>query len=69
MEGNYMKFKVIIEDQTSEHENIDEAIDIIKTVAVRMSITALIASRDGNEDLRQKCIKTRESIKMEIING
>jgi hypothetical protein len=64
-----MKFKVTIEDQVKEFESLDEAVETIKIVASKMSITALIAKRDGNEQLREKCIKARDSIKMEVLNG
>lgn len=63
-----MKFKIMIDDQVKEYETLEEAIEIIKHVSSKLTVSAMIAATAGNDDLREKCNKTRNSIKMEIIN-
>lgn len=64
-----MKFKVMIDDQIKEYESLEEAVEIIKHVSSKLTVSAMIAQTAGNDELREKCNKTRNSIKMEIVNG
>lgn len=63
------KYKVLIDDQVKEYKTLEEAIEIIKQISSKLTVSAMIAATAGNDELREKCNKTRNSIKMEIING
>lgn len=62
-----MKYKVMIDDQVKEYETLEEAVEIIKTVSSRLTVSAMMAATAGNDELREKCNKTRQSIRMEMI--
>lgn len=64
-----MKFKVTVDSQIETYETVDEAISMIIKIASRLSVGAILATREKNEKLRKKNIKTRDSIKLEIVNG
>ena len=64
-----MKFKVSIDDQVKEYESLEEAVETIKLVSSKLTVSAMIATSAGDDVLREKCNKTRNSIKMEIVNG
>lgn len=64
-----MKFKVTVDSQIETYETVDEAVSMIIKIASRLSVGAILAAREKNEKLRKKNIKTRDSIKLEIVNG
>lgn len=64
-----MKYKITIDDNVKEYEDLDEAIEIIKLVSSKLTVSAMIAATAGNDELREKCNKTKSTIKMEIVNG
>lgn len=64
-----MKFKIMIDDQVKEYESLEEAVEVIKMMSSKLTVSAMIAATAGNDELREKCNKTRDSIKMEIIDA
>ena len=64
-----MNFKVTVNGTVKEFKNLNEAIEMIKIVASKLTYTAMIAIEEGKEELQEKCIKARNSIKMELVNG
>ena len=64
-----MKFKIQIDDQVKEYESLEEAVEVIKMMSSKLTVSAMIAATAGNDELREKCNKTRDSIKMEIIDA
>lgn len=65
--GVKMKYKVTIDNQVKEYENLDEAVEIIKHASSKLTVGAVLAASAGNDALREKNIKTRDSIKLEIV--
>jgi hypothetical protein len=63
-----MKFRVYVDDKTREYDTLEDAVTFIKMMTSRMSINALLAAENRKEELRVKCIKCRDSIRMEMID-
>lgn len=64
-----MKYKVTIDKQTKEFDDLDEAVRAVIRVSSKLTVSALLAANAGNETMREKCNQTRDSIKLEILNG
>ena len=63
-----MKYVVKIDDQVKKYDNLDEAVEIIIKVASRLTVSALSNANAGNDEMRKKCNKTRDSIRMEVVS-
>ena len=66
---NSVKYKVLIDDKVKEYDNLDKAVETVVRVSSKLTVSALLAANAGNDDMRDKCNKTRDSIRMEIVNG